>query len=34
MKIFDHLSALNDIVFELKAIRVKIDDEDNALRFI
>ena len=32
--ISDHLSVLNGIVAELKAIGVKIDDEDQALRFI
>ena len=30
----DHLNALNVIVSELKSIRVKIDDEDKALRLI
>ena len=32
--ISDHLSILNGIVSELEAIRVKIDDEDKALRLI
>ncbi|KAJ0015038.1 hypothetical protein Pint_21004 [Pistacia integerrima] len=30
--IFDHLSVLNDIISELEAIGVKIDDDDIALR--
>ena len=33
-KIFDHLSILNDVVYELEAIRVKIEDEDKALQLI
>lgn len=33
-KISDHLSALNGIVSELEAIRVKINDKDKALRLI
>ena len=33
-KIFDYLSALNEIVSELKSIEVKIDDENKALRLI
>ncbi|KAJ0079568.1 hypothetical protein Patl1_23739 [Pistacia atlantica] len=32
--ISNHLSVLNDIIFELEAIGVKIDDEDIALRLI
>ena len=34
MKISDHLSTLNNIVYELESIEVKIDDEDKALRLI
>jgi hypothetical protein len=33
-KIYDHLSTLNNIVSELESIKVKIDDEDKALRLI
>ncbi|KAJ0079575.1 hypothetical protein Patl1_23736 [Pistacia atlantica] len=32
--ISDHMSVLNDIISELEAIGVKIDDEDIALRLI
>ena len=33
-KILDHLSTLNEIVSELEAIGVAIEDEDKALRLI
>jgi len=33
-KIYDHLSTLNNIISELECIKVKIDDEDKALRLI
>ena len=33
-KISDHLSVLNNIVSELEAIGVKVEDEDKALRLI
>lgn len=33
-KVFGHLSDFNGIVYELKTIRVKIDDEDKALRLV
>ncbi|KAL6582592.1 hypothetical protein OROMI_004670 [Orobanche minor] len=33
-KISDHLSVLNNIVSELEAIEVKVEDEDKALRLI
>jgi len=33
-KISDHLSTLNNIVYELESIEVKIDDEDKVLRLI
>ena len=33
-KISDHLSVLNNIVSELEAIGVKVEDEDKALRFV
>ncbi|KAL9459870.1 hypothetical protein AB3S75_003136 [Citrus x aurantiifolia] len=33
-KFFDHLSVLNGIVSKLEAIRVKIEDEDKALRLL
>lgn len=34
MKVYKNVSILNDIVFELEAIGVKIDDEDEILRLI
>ena len=34
MKISNHLGALNGIVVELESIRVKIKDEDKALKLI
>lgn len=33
-EISDHLSTLNNIVFELESINLKKDDDDKALRFI
>jgi hypothetical protein len=33
-KISYHLSTLNNIVYELESIKVKIDDEDKVLRLI
>ena len=33
-KISDHLSVLNGIVLELKAIEVKIEDKDKTLRLL
>ena len=33
-KVFDYLSALNEIVSEMESIGVEIDDEDKALRLI
>ena len=34
IKIFDHLNVLNGIVSELKAIGVKIENEDKTLRLL
>jgi len=34
MKVSDHLSNLNEIVCELEAIGVKVDEEDISLRLI
>ena len=33
-KISDHLNVLNNIVSELEAIRVKVEDEDKTLRLV
>ncbi|CAK8568920.1 unnamed protein product [Lathyrus sativus] len=33
-KVYDHLSVLNDIIYGLETIRIKIDDEDKDLRLI
>jgi len=33
-KIFDHLSNINEIIFELETIGVKVEEEDVALRLI
>ena len=34
IKISDHLSVLNNIVSELEAIEVKVEDEDKTLRLV
>jgi len=34
MKVFDHLSNLNEIICELEAIGVKVEEEDISLRLI
>lgn len=34
IKVFYHLGTLNDIVFEVESIEVKINDEDKTLRLI
>ena len=33
-KISDQLSVLNNIILELEAIRVKVENEDKALRLV